>query len=439
MIERYSLPQMTALWSDQNKVDTWLKVEIAVAEAWAEAGTIPHEALSNIRKANVNLARMQEIEKETDHDVIAFLRAVGETVGADSRWIHLGLTSSDVVDTGLSLQAVQAADLLLSDIEALEQALTAQALAYKDTIMIGRTHGIHAEPTTFGLKLLLWLAEVQRDRVRLGQARAEVAVGKLSGAVGTHANIPPQIEEKACALLGIGVAAVATQVLQRDRHASFITTLAIIAATIEQFATEIRHLARTEVREVEEPFAAGQQGSSAMPHKRNPHRAERLCGLARLMRGYAVTAMENVALWHERDISHSSTERIIFPDACILLDYMLREFTAIMQGLKVFPGRMRRNLEAGGGLTFSQQVLLALVERGLDRQAAYKLVQRAAMQVITAEDEGQPYPGGFLAALSADPQITALIPPHELRRIVTDYDYHLKYVDDAYRRMGLMS
>ena len=439
MIDRYSFPQMAALWADQNKVDTWLKVEIAVAEAWVETGAIPAAALPSIRGASVNLARMQEIERETDHDVIAFLRAVGETVGEDSRWIHLGLTSSDVVDTGLSLQATQAADLLLEDVEELIQELTAQALQYKDVITIGRTHGIHAEPTTFGLKLLVWLAEMQRNRVRLGQARAEIAVGKLSGAVGTHANIPPAIEEKACNLLGIGVAAVATQVLQRDRHASFISTLAIVAASIEQFATEIRHLARTEVREVEEPFGAGQQGSSAMPHKRNPHRAERLCGLARLMRGYAVTALENVALWHERDISHSSTERIIFPDACILLDYMLHEFTAIMRGLKVFPARMRRNLELGGGLTFSQQVLLALVERGMERQAAYKLVQRAAMHVISAEDEGEPLAGGFLATLSADAQITALIPPDELRRIVSDYAYHLKYVDEAYRRMGLLN
>ncbi len=438
MIDRYSFPQMTALWSDQNKVDTWLKEEIDVAEAWAEQGVIPAEAMPAIRAASVSLPRMAEIERETDHDVIAFLRAAGETVGEASRYIHLGLTSSDVVDTSLSMQAVQAADLLRQDVDELLAVLSEGALRWKDAITIGRTHGVHAEPTTFGLKLLLWLAEMRRNRGRLEAARAELAVGKLSGAVGTHANIPPNVEERACELLGIGVAPVATQVLQRDRHASFITTLAIVAASIEQFATEIRHLARTEVREVEEPFGEQQQGSSAMPHKRNPHRTERLCGQARLMRGYAITALENVALWHERDISHSSTERIIFPDACILLDYMLREFTAIMRGLKVFPARMRRNLEAGGGLTFSQQVLLALVERGMERQAAYKLVQRAAMQVISAEDEGAPVAGGFLATLTADPDITAHISPAELQRIVTDYDYHLKYVDEAYRRMGLL-
>ncbi len=438
MIDRYTYPQMAALWSGQSKIDYWLKVEIAVCEAWAERGTIPPAAMAAIRQATVDRARMEEIERETDHDVIAFLRAAGETVGQASRYIHLGLTSSDVVDTALSLQTVAAADLLLIDIEGLAAVLARRAVEFKDTIMIGRTHGVHAEPTTFGLKLALWLAEVRRSRERLLLARAEMAVGKLSGAVGTHANIPPQVEERACQMLGLAPAAIATQVLQRDRHATFLNTLAVIGGGIEQFATEIRHLQRTEVREVEEPFGKGQQGSSAMPHKRNPHKSERLAGLARLLRGYAVAGMEDIALWHERDISHSSVERVVFPDACLLLDYMVRQFTAIMEGLQVYAGRMRRNLEASGGLTFSQQVLLALVEQGQDRQAAYKLVQRNAMRVIEAEDAGAPLPGGFLAALQADEEITAHLSQETLARIVSDYDYHLKYVDVAFQRLGLL-
>ncbi len=434
-ISRYTLPEMGAIWSPQAKVDAWLQVELAVCDAWAARGEIPAAALPALHRATANLERIEALEAETDHDVIAFLRAVGETVGEESRWIHLGLTSSDVVDTGLALQARAACDQLLRRITDCDLALVEQALRHKDTLMIGRTHGVHAEPLTFGFKLLGWLAELRRQRERLQVARDDIATGKISGAVGTHANVPPEVEEDVCARLDLAVDPVSTQIVQRDRHAALLSTLALVASSLDRWATEIRHLARTEVREVEEPFGRLQQGSSAMPHKRNPHKSERLSGLARVVRGYAVTGLENIALWHERDISHSSAERIIFPDAFVLLDYMLHSFTGLVRGLDVYPGRMRRNLESSGGLIFSQQVLLALVERGLDRQDAYKLVQRAARAMTDADAAGTPGPT-FVERLSADPDVTAHLPPAAITALM-DVGYHLKHIDAAYRRLGL--
>ena len=429
MIERYSRPEMARLWSAEHKIDLWLRVEIAVCEAWAAHDAIPVEALPEIRRARVDLQRMAEIERETEHDVIAFLRALAETIGPESRFVHLGLTSSDVVDTALALQIVEALDLLERDVDALEGVLTELALAHRDTVMIGRTHGIHAEPTTFGLKVAVWVDEARRARRRLRFVREEVAVGKLAGAVGTHANVPPAVEEDACRRLGLAPVAAGTQVIQRDRHATFMAMLGVLAASLEKMATEVRHLQRTEVREVEEPFRAGQQGSSAMPHKRNPVKSERVCGLARLVRGYVTPALENVALWHERDISHSSAERVILPDACLALDYALDLFTGVLRGLRVDAGRMRANVDLTGGLIFSQQVLLALVEAGMDRQEAYKVVQDAAMRAWTE-------PTSFRELLAGDPHVTAVLPPRQLEGLF-DLSYHLRHVDTAYNRLGL--
>jgi adenylosuccinate lyase len=429
MIERYSRAVMARIWSDQHRIDTWLAVEKAVCEAWARRGVIPEQALPAIRAGTVSLERMLEIEKETDHDVIAFLRAAGETIGPDSRFVHLGLTSTDVVDTALSALATEALDLLIADARALLAVLERRAVEFKDTIMIGRTHGMHAEPLTFGFKLAVWVDEMRRHLVRLEEARQMIAVGKISGATGTHANVPPDLEEEVCEALGLKAAPVSTQTLQRDRHAQYVTTLALVGASLEKFATEIRHLQRTEVREVEEPFGEGQQGSSAMPHKRNPHRSERIAGLARLLRGYAVTAMENVALWHERDISHSSTERVIFPDACLVLDYALAEMTEIMDKLVVFPEAMLYNLESSGGLTFSQQVLLKLIDKGLDRQAAYKLVQKHAMKAWKERTS-------FIEGLKSDPEINSRLSDQELEGVF-DYAYHLKHINTAFERLKL--
>ncbi len=430
MIEKYTRPEMGAIWSEERKIALWLKVEVAVCEAWAEAGAIPAEALPAIRAARVDLARMREIERETEHDVIAFLRAAGETVGEAARFIHLGLTSSDVIDTALSLQTLEAIDLLLAGVDGLREAVGALALRHKDTVQVGRTHGIHAEPTTFGLRLAGWYDELGRARRRLEASRAEMAVGKIAGAVGTHANVPPEVEERVCALLGLTPAPVSTQIVQRDRHAAFVATLATVASSLDKFATEIRHLQRTEVREVAEPFGAGQQGSSAMPHKRNPVLTERISGLARVMRGYSVAALENVALWHERDISNSSVERIVFPDACIALDYMLALLERVMRGLEVYPERMRRNLDLTGGLVYSQRVLLALVEAGLDRQDAYKIVQRAAMRAWAEETP-------LLGLLEAEPEVVRRVPGPALRALF-DPEYHLRFVDEGFRRVGLL-
>jgi len=420
---------MKRIWSDENKFDKWLEVEIAVCEAWAELGVIPREAVPKIKLARVNLKRMEEILKETHHDMTAFLGSVSQSLGDESRFVHLGLTSSDVIDTALSLQLVEATELLSQNIKELISVLAEKAIKHKYTSMIGRTHGVHAEPTTFGLKLALWIGEMRRNSLRLTEAKRAIAVGKISGAVGTYATVPPEVEQKACIKLGLAPAPVSSQILQRDRHAQFITTLAIISSSLEKFATEIRGLQRTETREVEEPFAAGQTGSSAMPHKRNPELCERICGLARLVRGYALTSMENISLWHERDISHSSTERIILPGSCLILDYCLALFTSIMRGLQIYPQKMKRNIELTKGLIFSQRVMLALIDKGLSRQKAYELVQRNAMKAWKGNKN-------FLSLLKADPEVTATLPEPELEPLF-DAQYYLRYIDDIFQRLGL--
>lgn len=429
MIERYSRPQMKRVWSDENKFNKWLDVEIAVCDAWAEIGTIPRNAIAKIKLAKCNVKRMEEILKETHHDMTAFLGAVSETVGEESRFLHLGLTSSDVMDTALSLQMVEATDILTQDIKDLIAVLAQKAIEHKYTPMIGRTHGVHAEPITFGLKLAIWVEEMRRNLQRLSEAKKNIAVGKISGAVGTYATVPPVVEQKVCRKLGLEPAPVSSQILQRDRHAQFITSLAIIASSLEKFATEIRALQKTEMGEVSEPFTAGQTGSSAMPHKRNPELCERISGLARLVRGFAVTAMENVTLWHERDISHSSTERVIIPGACLLVDYCVALFTSIMKGLDVFPQRMKKNLELTKGLIFSQRVMLALIDKGLSRQKAYEIVQRNAMKAWKGNKN-------FLALLKADSEVTAVLPVAELEPIF-DYKYYLAHVDEVFQRLGL--
>jgi adenylosuccinate lyase len=429
MIERYSRPQMKKIWSDENKFNKWLEVEIAVCDAWAEIGAIPRQSVSKIKLAKCNLRRMETILKETHHDMTAFLGSVSESLGDESRFVHLGLTSSDVIDTGLSLQMVEAAEILTQDIKELISVLAQKAIAHKYTPMIGRTHGVHAEPISFGLKLALWTEEMRRNLQRLAEAKRAIAVGKISGAVGTYATVPPEVEEKTCAKLGLAPAPVSSQILQRDRHAQFITTLAIISSSLEKFATEIRALQKTEAREVEEPFSAGQTGSSAMPHKRNPELCERISGLSRLIRGYALTSMENIALWHERDISHSSTERITIPGACLLVDYCLALFTSVMSGLHIYPKKMKHNIGLTKGLVFSQRIMLALIDKGLSRQKAYELVQRNAMRVWLQNKN-------FLNLLKADPEVTAVLPPSELEPLF-DYQYYLRHIDDIFVRLGL--
>ena len=429
MIERYSRPEMARIWSEEGKLDRWLQVEIAVCEAWGEQGTIPKEAVERIRHARYDMAAVNRYLAETHHDVTAFLRSVADSLGEESRYVHLGLTSNDVIDTAQGLQLKAAAEILERDVAALLEVLERRAVEFKDTLIMGRTHGVHAEPTTFGLKLAVWVDEMRRQAHRLAEAKQGVAVGKVSGPVGTHATVPPTVEEAVCRRLGLAVAPLSNQIDQRDRHAYFIATLAVVAASLEKFSTEIRHLQRTEVAEVAEPFAAGQTGSSAMPHKRNPEKSERVSGLARLMRGYAVTALETVALWHERDLSSSAPERIVLPDSCIILDYILDMFTFIMRGLEVFPERMRENVEASQGVVFSQRVLLALIDKGLAREHAYKLCQRNAM---TAWRERRP----FLDLLAADPEVTAHLSRDELASLF-DYSYYTRYVDESFRRIGL--
>jgi len=429
MIERYSRPEMKKVWQDENKFAKWLEVEIAACEAWAQLGVVPRSAIPKIKMARVNLKRMDEILKVTHHDVTAFLNTVAESIGEESRYVHLGMTSSDVMDTALSLQLVEASDILLEDIRQLITVIADKAIKYKYTPQTGRTHGVHAEPITFGLKLAIWVEEMKRNRLRLQEARRVIAVGKISGAVGTYATLSPQLEEKACAKLGLAPAPVSNQVLQRDRHAQFMTTLAIIASSLEKFATEIRHLQKTEVREAEEPFSPGQTGSSAMPHKRNPELCERVCGLARLIRGYAVTSLENLALWHERDISHSSTERIILPDACLALDYAMSIFTGVMKDLLVYPKQMKKNMDITRGLLFSQRVLLALIDKGMSRQNAYKLVQRNAMETWQGNKR-------FLTLLKADKEVMAVLKTEELEALF-DVQYYTRYVDDIFSRLGL--
>ncbi len=420
---------MKKVWSDETKFDKWLQVEIAVCEAWAELGTIPREAVPQIRKARFNLGRFEEILKETHHDMTAFLGSVAESLGEESRFIHLGLTTNDVWDTALNLQLREAGDILTRGVEGLITVLKEKAIEHKNTIMIGRTHGVHAEPITFGLKLALWVEEMKRNAHRLAEARKAISVGKISGAVGTYATLSPEVEKIACSKLGLEPAPVSTQIIQRDRHAQFVTTLAIISSSLEKFALEIRGLQRTEILEAEEPFEAGQTGSSAMPHKRNPELCERVCGLARLVRGHALTSMENIALWHERDISHSSTERIILPDSCLVLDYVLYVFTYIMKGLQVYPERMRENLELTKGLVFSQRVMLALIEKGLSREEAYRLVQRNAMQAWKERVN-------FLDLLTGDPEVGEHLSQAELQGIF-DYAYFIRHVDAIFARLGL--
>jgi len=434
MIPRYSRPQMAAIWEPANRFAIWLQIEVLACEAWAELGVVPKDALAEIKaKTTFDMAelvpRIDEIERRTRHDVVAFTEAVAERVGPVARYIHLGLTSSDILDTCLACQMRQAADLLLQDTAALEATLAELAVRHKDTAMIGRTHGIHAEPTTFGLKLALWLMEARRATERLTRAREVVSYGKLSGAVGTFANVPPRVEEYVCAKLGLEPEPISTQIIQRDRHAEYLAIIGIVGSSLDKFATEIRHLQRTEVREAEEPFSEGQKGSSAMPHKRNPVSCEQISGLARLLRSNVQAGMENVALWHERDISHSSVERVILPDGTILLDYLLAKFTEIVKGMRVHPERMRQNLAATHGVIFSQQVLLALSKAGASREAAYQMVQRNAMRAWETGEE-------FQALLLADPDVRAILAPAEIESCF-DLGYHLRHVNAIFRRVGL--
>ena len=436
MIERYSLPEMAAIWSATHKADKWLQVELLVCEGWAREGVIPQDAMEKIRQARYNAQRMQEIEQETHHDIISFLRSIQEQLGPEGRFIHLGLTSSDVLDTGLAVQIKEAGQLLAESLAKLADAVVQVAIQHKYTLMTGRTHGIHAEPITFGLKLALWVDELRRHRQRLAMALEQVTVGKISGAVGTHATIPPQIEEFVCTQLRLGVAPISSQIVQRDRHAHFLTTLALIGSSLEKMAQEIRHLQRTELSEAFEPFGSGQQGSSAMPHKRNPELCERICGLARVLRGFAITAMEDVALWHERDISHSSAERIIIPDGCALLHYMLHIFTQVISGLQVDTERMLANLNMTGGLVFSQRILLAFIDKGVGRQEAYKIVQRNAKKVWAMASQGPIHGPALLEALSNDPEVAEYLTRDELQEL-TSTEYYTKYIDTAFKRVGL--
>src|SRR5215469_16747376 len=433
MIERYTRPEMARIWSETNKLDTWLRIEVLVCEGWEQEGVIGAADMRKIRDARYDLERARELEGEIHHDVISFLRSVQERLGPEGRLLHLGLTSSDILDTALAVQLRQAGELIQNALSALENVVSELALRYRYTLMAGRTHGIHAEPTTFGFKLALWVDELRRAKERLDAAIDDISIGAISGAVGTHATVPPSIEAYVCLQLGLRPAPVSTQIIQRDHHAHFVTALALVGSSLEEMALEIRHLQRTELREAFEPFAANQQGSSAMPHKRNPEKAERVSGLARVLRGYAVPAMEDVALWHERDISHSSVERIILPDACATLHYMLWLFNEIMSGLEVDEQRMRRNLAATRGLIYSSRILLALVDKGLDRQVAYKLVQRNAQKVWRDEDAGM----GLLAMLEDDPEVTAHITPAELQAIA-DPNAYLAHIDTAFTRLKLL-
>lgn len=422
---------MGELWTEAYKLKTWLQVEIAVCEAQAELGYIPQSAVETIKaKANFDPQRVLEIEKEVKHDVIAFLTNVNEYVGEAGRYIHLGMTSSDMLDTALALQLVASLDVILGQVEHLAQAIRYQAQQHRGTVMIGRSHGIHAEPITFGFKLAGWLAEVLRHRDRLCALHNHIAVGKISGAVGTYANIDPQIEALTCEKLGLEPDAASTQVISRDRHAEFIQALALLAASIERFAVEIRNLQRTDVLEVEEFFSKGQKGSSAMPHKRNPIRSERLTGLARIIRGYALSALENVALWHERDISHSSVERMMFPDCCTLIHFMLVETTDLVKNLLIYPENMQRNMNVYGGVVFSQRVLLKLVDKGMTREAAYAVVQSCAHAAWNQPE------GDFHALIAQNPEVKAHLSPEEIE-VCFDANQHLKNLDVVYQRLNI--
>jgi adenylosuccinate lyase len=428
VIPRYTHPEMGRIWSDQRRYESWLRVETAAADAMADAGIVPPAAARDIReRGGFDIARIEEIERTTQHDVIAFTTAVAERVGPSARWLHFGMTSSDVIDTAQALQMREACDVILKDLDTLAGAVRDRAFEHRRTPMIGRTHGVHAEPMTFGLKLALWHSEIGRDIERVRRARAVISVGKLSGAVGTFAHLSPAIEVAVCDRLGLAAAAVASQVIQRDRHAELLAALAITAASLEKFALEVRGLQKTEIGEVEEPFATGQKGSSAMPHKRNPVACEQIVGLARILRGNSHVALENIALWHERDISHSSAERVILPDSFIALDHMLRRFTKIVQGMLVYPDRMRENLDRSRGVVFSGTVLLELARRGVSREQAYEWVQRNAMRSFAEQRD-------FKALLLADADVTGALSREEIERTF-DLDQQFKHVDDIFERV----
>jgi len=428
MIPRYSRPEMSNLWTDEAKYQKWLEIEVAACEAWAKLGKVPAEALKIIqKKSKFSAARVSEIEKETKHDLIAFVSAVAENVGPEGRYLHLGLTSSDVVDTGLAAQFKDASLLIRKDLTQLLEVLKKRAYEFKDIPQMGRSHGIHAEPITFGLKIALWYEEMKRNLQRFDAAVEDISYGKISGAVGTFANIPPEVENYVCSKMGLKPDPISTQIIQRDRHAHYFTTLALIAASVEKIATEIRHLQRTEVLEAEEFFSEGQKGSSAMPHKRNPILSENLCGLARLVRTNAMAALENVALWHERDISHSSVERVIAPDSTILIDFMLHRLTGLLEKLIVYPEQMMENLNKLKGLIFAQQILLELVEKGVSRENAYVIVQRNAMRTWRSRNE-------FRDELWSDAEVQKYFQKEELGKIF-DLQYHLKNVDTIFERV----
>jgi len=430
MIPRYSLPRMAALWDPEHRFLVWLRIEILACEAWAQLGKVPVQALEEIKaRAAFDLGRIEALEQKVRHEVIAFLTAVAERVGESSRYIHLGLTSSDVMDTALAFQLQEAADILLEDCDALLETLKTLARIHKQTVMVGRTHGVHAEPMTFGLKVARWYSEMLRNRERLAQAKAAVGYGKVSGAVGTYAHIPPSIEAYVCERLGLNPEPVSSQVVPRDRHAQFLGTLAIIGATLDSIATEVRHLQRTEVAEAAEPFAETQKGSSSMPHKRNPVTCEQISGLSRVLRANAIAALENVPLWHERDISHSSVERIILPDSTIVLDYLLVKAREVLEGLQVYPERMERNIQQTQGLLFSQRVLLALTEKGVTRQVAHDLVQRSATK---AWEKGE----HFQAVLLRDPEVLRHLSVDEVAACF-DLTPYLEHVDTIFARLGL--
>ena len=421
---------MSEIFSPKQRYELWLRIELTVCEGWADLGEIPRSALERLRQARVDPDHIARLEERVGHDVVAFLDSLAESIGADdARYLHRGLTSSDILDTALALQLVQAADILLKDVDRLSSIIRRRAVEERETLMAGRTHGIHAEPVSFGFVLAGWLDELDRDRQRLVTAREDIRVGKLSGAVGTHATVEPRVEESSLKKLGLRVAPVTTQVIARDRHAAYLTTLAVLAGGLEKFATDIRHLQRSEVSEVREPFGAEQKGSSAMPHKRNPVLSERICGLARVVRGYAQTALENQALWHERDISHSSAERIIFPDACTLLDYMLQLMAEIMEGLTIDRERMRANLNRSGGVVFSQRVLLALVQKGMSRQDAYRVVQRAALSALDGAQD-------FKAIVGQSPEVRERLTADELTELF-DPAFYLRHLDVTFDRLGI--
>lgn len=430
MIERYTRPEMGAIWTEQNRYQAWLEVEILACEAWAELGDIPKEDVAKIRaNASFDVSRILEIEEETRHDVVAFTRAVSETLGEERKWVHYGLTSTDVVDTALSYIIKQANEILRNDLNNFVEILATKAKEHKFTVMMGRTHGVHAEPTTFGLKLALWHEEMKRNVERFEAAAKSIETGKMSGAVGTYANIDPFVEKYVCDNLGIAASPISTQTLQRDRHAQYMSTLALIATSVEKFATEVRGLQKSETREVEESFGKGQKGSSAMPHKRNPIGSENMVGLARLIRGYMLTAYENVPLWHERDISHSSAERVILPDATIALNYMLNRFGNIIKNLTVFPENMKRNMDSTLGLIYSQRVLLGLIDKGLAREEAYDTVQPCAMEAWENQI-------AFRGVVEKNEKITSYLNKEELDDCF-DYNYHIQHVDMIFERLGL--